>query len=222
MAKFPTHEEMAKNIAEKALDEFLYDGKSIREWMQIIASEDCISRQAVLDEIDDTNRRGGFGCKLSYTRCRGHIEQLPSVTPQHASELEKNSKKLENPATKNNLGVDSISRDEVCRYVAEFVNHEFSTKEEEELINNIIKGIEHMSSATPQEPKSEWEQDHAILKAYSDGVNEVLDKIRAEIEEAVWEDEIICHDGTEEVRISRLDPDDVFEIIDKHKGEVTE
>ena len=26
--------------------------------------EDC--RQAVLDEIDDTNRRGGFGCKLSY------------------------------------------------------------------------------------------------------------------------------------------------------------
>jgi hypothetical protein len=43
---------------------------------------DCVSRQAVLDEIDDTNRRGGFGCKLSYTRCRGHIEQLPSVTPQ--------------------------------------------------------------------------------------------------------------------------------------------
>lgn len=42
--------------------------------------EDCISRQAVLDEIDDTNRRGGFGCKLSYTRCRGHIEQLPPVT----------------------------------------------------------------------------------------------------------------------------------------------
>lgn len=143
---------------------------------------DAVSRQAVLDEIDDTNRRGGFGCKLSYTRCRGHIEQLPSVTPQLSSELDKNSKKLENPATKNNLGVDSISRDEVCRYVAEFVNHEFRTKEEEELINNIIKGIEHMSSATPQEPKSEWEQDHAILKAHSDGANEVLDKIRAEID----------------------------------------
>ena len=43
---------------------------------------DVINRQAVLDEIDDTNRRGGFGCKLSYTRCRGHIEQLPSVNPQ--------------------------------------------------------------------------------------------------------------------------------------------
>jgi hypothetical protein len=33
------------------------------------------------------------------------------------------------------------------------------------------------------EPKSEWQQDHEILKAYSDGANEVLDKIRAEIEQ---------------------------------------
>ena len=58
------------------------------------------------------------------------------------------------PTTKNNLGVDCISRDEVCRYVAEFVNHEFSTREEEELIDNIITGIEHMISATPQEQES--------------------------------------------------------------------
>ena len=48
---------------------------------------------------------------------------------------------------------DCISRDEVCRYVAEFVNHEFSTREEEELIDNIITGIEHMPSVTPQEPR---------------------------------------------------------------------
>lgn len=45
---------------------------------------------------------------------------------------------------------------------------------------------------------------------------DALDKIRAEIEKAVWEDTIICLDGSEEVRIPRLDPDDVFEIIDKH------
>jgi hypothetical protein len=31
------------------------------------------------------------------------------------------------------------------------------------------------------EKDSEWQHDHAILKAYSDGANEVLDKIRAEI-----------------------------------------
>lgn len=32
--------------------------------------------------------------------------------------------------------------------------------------------------------KSEWQQDHEILKAYSNGANEVLDKIRAEIDVA--------------------------------------
>lgn len=36
MAKFPTYEEMGKKVAEKALDEFLYDNRSIREWMQIM------------------------------------------------------------------------------------------------------------------------------------------------------------------------------------------
>lgn len=50
MAEFPTYEEMAKNVAEKALDDFLYNGKSIREWIQIIASEDCISREYILSK----------------------------------------------------------------------------------------------------------------------------------------------------------------------------
>lgn len=38
--KFPTMDEWAKKVAEKALDEFLYDGKSIREWMKIIAEQE--------------------------------------------------------------------------------------------------------------------------------------------------------------------------------------
>ena len=45
----------------------------------------------------------------------------------------------------------------------------------------------------------------------------ILDKIRAEIEKAVWEDVIVSLDGTDEVRIPCLNPDDVFEIIDKYK-----
>lgn len=40
MAEFPTYEQMAKNVAEKALDEYLYDGKSIREWIKIIAEQE--------------------------------------------------------------------------------------------------------------------------------------------------------------------------------------
>ena len=46
-----------------------------------------------------------------------------------------------------------------------------------------------------------------------------LDKIRAEIEKAIWEDVVVSLDGTDETRISRLDPDDVFKIIDKYIAE---
>lgn len=44
-----------------------------------------------------------------------------------------------------------------------------------------------------------------------------FDKLRAEMEKAVWEDVVVSLDGTDEVRIPRLDPDDVFEIINKYK-----
>ena len=47
----------------------------------------------------------------------------------------------------------------------------------------------------------------------------ILDKIRAEIEKAVWEDVVVSLDGTDEVRIPRLEPDDVFAILDKYKAE---
>ena len=40
-----------------------------------------------------------------------------------------------------------------------------------------------LPSVTPK-PKSECEHDHEILKAYSDGANNVLDNIRAEIDAA--------------------------------------
>ena len=38
--KFPTYEEMGKEIAEKALDEYLYKGKTLREWVEIISAEE--------------------------------------------------------------------------------------------------------------------------------------------------------------------------------------
>lgn len=37
--KFQTYEEMGKEIAEKALDEYLYKGKTLREWVEIISAE---------------------------------------------------------------------------------------------------------------------------------------------------------------------------------------
>lgn len=61
--------------------------------------------------------------------------------------------------------------------------------------------------ALEQEPKPEWEHDHVILKAYSDGANDVLDKIRAEIEEAQTYDGIY------------IDRAYVLEILDRYKTE---
>lgn len=37
MAKLPTYEEMGKKIAEEALDGYIYKGKTLREWIDILA-----------------------------------------------------------------------------------------------------------------------------------------------------------------------------------------
>lgn len=36
MAKFPTYEEMGKKIAEEALDGYSYNGKTLREWVEVL------------------------------------------------------------------------------------------------------------------------------------------------------------------------------------------
>lgn len=52
-----------------------------------------------------------------------------------------------------------------------------------EFVEDDLPSVQPMRK---QEPKTEWEQDHAILKAYSDGANEMLDKIREEIEQNAY------------------------------------
>lgn len=77
-------DKMAHNVAEKALDEFLYKGKSIREWIQIIISKDCISKQAAIDIIESW-----LSCD-DYNEAERHIMRamqsvlydLPPVNPQ--------------------------------------------------------------------------------------------------------------------------------------------
>lgn len=64
-----------------------------------------------------------------------------------------------------------------------------------------------------QEPKSEWEQDHAILKAYSDGANEVLDKIRAEIDELY---SYVEFDEDLKTSFNMVRLEEVQRVIDKH------
>lgn len=80
MAKIQTMDEMAKELAENALDNFLYDGKSLREWMRIIASEDCISRKAV-EEI--TWEEPSYTDALNVlTEIRDKIRALPPIQPK--------------------------------------------------------------------------------------------------------------------------------------------
>ena len=67
--KFPTIKEMAEEVAEKALDEFEYKDKTLRQWIEIISATDInvatkdgtnlaevgtdlISRQALLDKFE--------------------------------------------------------------------------------------------------------------------------------------------------------------------------
>lgn len=54
--EFPTIDEFAKEVSERALDEITYEGKTIREWAEIITKqqpcEDAISRKETLDKIN--------------------------------------------------------------------------------------------------------------------------------------------------------------------------
>ena len=42
MAKFPTMDEFAKSVAEKALDVFEYEGKTIRQWAELIMTGEMV------------------------------------------------------------------------------------------------------------------------------------------------------------------------------------
>ena len=92
---------------------------------------------------------------------------------------------------------DLISR----QAVLDLVNADWKYEGLEEPINSL-------PPVNPQKPKSEWEHDHEIIKAYSDSANAVLVKIRAEIEHM-----IPCSKEALSMKLG------VLEIIDKYKAE---
>jgi len=80
-------------------------------------------------------------------------------------------------------------------------------------INNLILVNKDNYEALEQEP-TEWKQDHAILKAHSDGANEVLDKIKAEIEQNAYP---IVHGVNNHEKGMTLYG--ILQVIDKYKSE---
>ena len=90
--KFPTMDEFAQNVAEKALDEYEYKGKTLRQWIEIIsASEhgtnlaslgtDCISRHAAIDGINEL-MKVHFDRKFVLGKARTIMQELPPAEPQ--------------------------------------------------------------------------------------------------------------------------------------------
>lgn len=78
-----THENECKKCADehRKLTEWLKDYKRLLEQQ---SSEDCVSRQAVFETIDDCNSDGLKGIFCSYDdgeRFKEYIKKLPPVTP---------------------------------------------------------------------------------------------------------------------------------------------
>ena len=82
-------------------------------------------------------------------------------------------------------------------------------REFNEILDLAIKAIE-------QEPKSDWEHDHEVLRAYAEGSDNVLDKIRTEILDNTFS--VVNPRNTYEY-INVIDLDSIDEILDKYKGE---
>ncbi len=77
-----------------------------------------------------------------------------------------------------------------------------------------IEALDMAIKALEEESKSEWQHDHEILRAYAEGADNVLEKLRAEIERMTPTYHNPDWSITDLASIS-----DVLDIIDKYKAE---
>ena len=113
---------------------------------------------------------------LEQEPCEDAISRQNDILPNIDKEVESYKKLLKHPVVKHIIGLneeqeqldfvqphkripvtltvsdDLISRETVCDYIAEFINHEYSTQSECEMVDSMIEGIQHMPSVKPQEP----------------------------------------------------------------------
>ena len=86
--EFPTVEELSKGVAENALNEFEYRGKTLKEWINIIAEQTnprgtyecfhCLSKSVIWDSDFDFEDFGYEGQGIVHichcTNCGAEIE----------------------------------------------------------------------------------------------------------------------------------------------------
>lgn len=98
---------------------------------------DLIDRQAVLNAIE--NEYKGEASELlahEIVNIMAIIDDVPPVNPQPCE--------------------DVISRQAACDYIAEFVNNEYSTQAECEMVDAMIEGIQHLPPVNPQPKTGHW------------------------------------------------------------------
>ena len=83
-------------------------------------------------------------------------------------------------------------------------------------VNQVVAALKKLPPVNPQKSKFEYEHDHEILKAYSDGASAVLDKVRAEIMNLQT---YKMFEGEDAVYVER---ENVLQIIDEFTAEGSE
>lgn len=56
---------------------------------------------------------------------------------------------------------DAVNRQAVCDYIAEFVNNEYRTQRECDMVDNMIKGIQYLPSVQPKPGTWRIDIDHS-------------------------------------------------------------
>ena len=69
--KFPTVEEMAKDVAEKAMDEYIYEGKTIRQWVEVLKDYDDKKTiiERILERLKEERKKEGYHMGNSCCGC---------------------------------------------------------------------------------------------------------------------------------------------------------
>lgn len=161
--------------------------------------DDCISRQAVLDV---TWEEPSYTDALNVlTEVRDKVKALPSVNPQKPICPSAGIDCEDCPAYE-----DTISR----KAVLDTLENMDKALDEDRTVENYKELLRECYKVLP---KSEWQHDHEILKAYSDGANAVLDMIRAEIDGLL---------NDEDSNMYAHGVMDCLEIIDKFMAEGSE
>ena len=79
MAKLPEIEEFAKKVSDLALDEFEYEGKTIREWTELILNGNLTEvvrcKDCKYGEVDNADFHDQYLCNISGSdwNCGNHF-----------------------------------------------------------------------------------------------------------------------------------------------------